>query len=217
MKRTELKELLRKAIYKGPTKKANKAKKKALGFTRIGRHDPDAHERSLGFKKDHPMRGAQRDFFAAKNKASRWDRMSKRDREIDRRDKEDTNRFTRKYGWEPDPTIPPEQRSLRQWQGVDSTGKAKLSPVPAHVLRAVSGDKDKKNKGRIIFGKYYDAQGNYLGKTTGGKWIDPKDDPNPRSQLELYNKIKEVETKKYTTKDKELVKEMVRKIIKSCK
>lgn len=74
--------------------------------------------------------------------------------------------------------------------------KAKSSnpAVPINVSQAAS----KESGGRVVFGRYYDAQGNYLGRTQGGQWIDGKTDPNAKSQLEIVKKLSELKSKKKT-------------------
>lgn len=42
----------------------------------------------------------------------------------------------------------------------------KQSPVPPQVQQAVQSG------GKVVFGKYFDTTGKYLGKTVDGKWVD---------------------------------------------
>jgi len=153
MNRAQLKELLRQAIYEGPTKQANKEKKRQAMIDR-------------GFDDDTPDHDSD-EFFPALVRTGR-NVMNQR----------------------------------------DAGGAA-----PPQVKQAAS----KEAGGRVLFGRYYDAQGNYLGRSQGGKWVDAASDPNAQSMMELYQKLKEIESGHYSSEDKEMVKEMIREVMKSCK
>jgi hypothetical protein len=84
------------------------------------------------------------------------------------------------------------------------------SVAPAQVQAAVQSG------GKVVFGRYYDATGQYLGRSQGGQWVDAKSDPNAQRQLEMYNKIQELMGRGYTTKDKAKVKKVIREIVKRC-
>jgi hypothetical protein len=86
------------------------------------------------------------------------------------------------------------------------------SSVPDQVRQAAS----KEAGGKVVFGRYYDARGQYLGRTQGGQWVDGKTDSNAQTQMEMYNKLQELKNKGFTGKDKEHVKKMVRELVKSC-
>jgi hypothetical protein len=88
------------------------------------------------------------------------------------------------------------------------------TPAPANVQAAVQ------QGGRVVFGHYYDATGTPLGKSMGGKWI-PANSPEYKSRqlevaLEVYQKIQEIENAGYTSKDRKMVKEMMREVLRSC-
>lgn len=58
------------------------------------------------------------------------------------------------------------------------------SPAPPQVQKAAS----KEAGGKIVFGRYFDASGKYLGRSSGGKWIDAAQD-NSTPQLESLLKL----------------------------
>lgn len=62
------------------------------------------------------------------------------------------------------------------------------SPVPDATKKAAS----KEGGGKVVFGRYYDSSGTYLGRTQGGKWVDAATDPNAQSQLEIVQKLEEL-------------------------
>ena len=107
--------------------------------------------------------------------------------------------------------VDPAYRSNLQWQGPTAKGTPAQSPVPAQVQQAAS----KESGGKVIFGRYYDAQGNYLGRSQGGKWVDPASDPNAKTQMEMYQKLKEIESKNYKKRDHKVVKQMLREVLRS--
>jgi len=100
-------------------------------------------------------------------------------------------------------------------------GKSPVAPGPEGRPRVPVNSpapQDVRNKvlagGEIKVGKYYDAQGNYLGKSQGGQWLANKQTYAPDdSKLEMYQKIKEIESMGYKVSDKELVKEMIRELM----
>jgi hypothetical protein len=85
------------------------------------------------------------------------------------------------------------------------------SAAPAQVQAAVQSG------GKVVFGRYYDARGQYLGRSLGGQWVDAKSDPSAQTQMEMYNKIMEIGSGKYKAGDREKVKKMIREIVKSYK
>jgi hypothetical protein len=218
MKRAELKELLRSAIYEGPTKRANKAKKKASGFSSSAVQATLDAPRSID---THRVKAGAMDY----KYAGSMDQVKpSRRANYDSTANQATRSSATHYG-DVDPVsaigkdkllrrglYDPAHDSISQWQGTDSSGVAKPSPVPMQVQRAASKDAG----GKVRFGRYYDAQGNYLGRSQGGQWIDGKSDPNAKTQMEMYNKLMEIESGKYTSKDRELVKEMIREVVRSC-
>jgi hypothetical protein len=109
--------------------------------------------------------------------------------------------------------VDPAYRSNLQWQGPTAKGTPAQSPVPVQVQQAAS----KEAGGKVVFGRYYDAQGNYLGRSQGGKWVDASSDPNAKTQMEMYQKLMEIKSGHYSPKDKEMVKKMIREVMKSCK
>lgn len=56
----------------------------------------------------------------------------------------------------------------------DTSGVPDASPAPDNVQKAAS----KQAGGKVVFGKYYDASGKYLGKSSGGKWVDAAQEPD---------------------------------------
>jgi hypothetical protein len=218
MKREELKELLRAALYEGPTKRANKEKKNLLhvkkgaaerrswdkGTTdlKLGRTRGVAPQTAYGPGVP-AMRG---DFGSASKGASDARRLA-------------TGRSGGQYAINRDKYYPGNlshdmdtgrEMTRSAARRADAGFGAKNAVAPAQVQAAVQSG------GKVVFGRYYDAQGNYLGRSQGGQWIDGKSDPNAKTQLEMYNKLMEIESGKYTSKDRELVKEMIREIVKSC-
>jgi hypothetical protein len=240
MNRAQLKELLRQAIYeKGETKRRNKAMKKDFGFggdairrniaidrdimkrsdSRIAAMDPEDYEKDSDYEKHSKdwgtahsrataasaqlSRGAgepSTDMLAAKGQfpsgAERSTAFTASDRQL--------------RG-----PLDPSRRSNLQYQGTEKAtgkplgGRQQNSPVPPQVQQAASKDAG----GKVRFGRYYDAQGNYLGRSQGGQWVDAASDPNAKTQLEMYQKLMEIESGHYSSKDKEMVKELLRQAI----
>jgi hypothetical protein len=202
MNRAQLKELLRKAIYEvGATKRRNKefkrwAVKQAGGVA----HDRLRHGRD----KMRPEPGR------SKTEKRAW--------------QQDPDAYWRSKGIDPKRTrsgfskpLPVPDASSPVTPG-PKDAKVKIpsnSPAPPDVMAAIN------QGGKIIIGRYYDAQGNYLGKSQGGQWVPNKQtyapDDTQLRELGLYNKIKEIESNGYKVKDKEMVKEMIREALKSCK
>jgi hypothetical protein len=226
MKREELKELLRSAIYEtGETKRTNKAKKKAAGFTSgdvdrgvdsalrtVSQGDPEQVGAAMvrggaAQAQQQAMRGGHgTNILAFRQQVPHPPTAIKAD------------------PWRGHPMMDPANRSNLQYQGVgdgpsdpthpfgNDTRVQKDSPVPAQVRHAASREAG----GKVVFGRYYDSRGQYLGRSQGGQWVDGKTDPNAQSQMEMYNKIQELLGKGYTNRDKVHVKEMIREIVKSC-
>ena len=61
------------------------------------------------------------------------------------------------------------------------------SPAPQQVQKAAS----KASGGKVVFGRYFDASGKYLGKVSGGKWVDASQDKTAPT-LENLLKLKEI-------------------------
>jgi len=210
----QLKELLRNAIYEaGETKRRNKAKKTKAGFTSVPVPDVDLDQRvTPKLKAAHARQQA-----AEKQKiygdsphaydGSPYGEPQGREHELSRGNM-GLDVVGTGMGFED-----PASRSTLQHQGTTPHGRVKDSPVPPAVQQAASRDAG----GKVLFGRYYDGQGNYLGRSQGGKWVDAVSDPNAKSMMEMYNKIKEIESMKHTAKDKEMVKEMIREVIKHYK
>jgi len=263
MNRAQLKELLRQAIYEGPTKRDNKAKKadwmksqssdgslkgarqdpsitggiRTGGGSRPDRVKPSGFERTadpsrkgdtggrsadpLQHKQDMlrgaPAKGADARVYPGqttarpdmtakgyKAVAQGADAMSRTDQRAGTVTTDRSANTGGKTVFHPLHGFNPQSAQ---------SGGGKTSPVPAQVQQAAS----KEAGGRVLFGRYYDAQGNYLGRSQGGKWVDAASDPNAKTQMEMYQKLKEIESGHYSSKDKDMVKEMIREVMKSCK
>jgi hypothetical protein len=263
MNRAQLKELLRQAIYEGPTKRDNKAKKadwmksqssdgslkgarqdpsiiggiRTGGGSRPDRVTPSGYERTadpsrrgdtgsrsadpLQHKQDMlrgaPAKGADARVYPGqttttptmtakgyKAVAQGADAMSRTDQTAGTVTTDRSANTGGKTVFRPLHGFNP--------QGAQSGG-GKSSSVPAQVQQAAS----KEAGGKVVFGRYYDGQGNYLGRSQGGKWVDAASDPNAKTQMEMYQKLKEIKSGHYSSKDKEMVKEMIREVMKSCK
>lgn len=61
------------------------------------------------------------------------------------------------------------------------------SPAPQQVKQAAS----KEAGGKVVFGRYFDATGKYLGRVSGGKWVDAAQDTTAPT-LENLLKLKEI-------------------------
>jgi hypothetical protein len=122
-----------------------------------------------------------------------------------------TKMHNRKWG-DTSPNADPTNRQDLQHQGTYASGRAKESPVPADVRASASKTKG----GKVVFGKYYDSSGQYLGRTQGGKWVPGASDPDAHLQVEFYNKLMEIESGNFTRGEKKLVKEMIREMAKAC-
>jgi hypothetical protein len=264
MKRAQLKELLRKALYEGPTKQANKEKKSdwmksqssdgslkgarqdpsITGGIRTGRGDrpdrvkPSGFERTadpsrkgdtggrsadpLQHKQDMlrgaPAKGADARVYPGqttarpdmtakgyKAVAQGADAMSRTDQRAGTVTTDRSANTGGKTVFHPLHGFNP--------QSAQSGGGKTSSVAPEAVKKAAS----KEAGGKVRFGRYYDAQGKYLGRSQGGQWIDAASDPNAKTQMEMYQKMMEIESGHYSSKDKEMVKEMIREVLKSCK
>ena len=215
MNRTQLKELLRQAIYeRGETKRRNKEKKKAAMRDLRPSEPGDVWQPDPRATKPE-LRAYQQDPDAYwKSKGMGTGQHGKSTPGVGGHPAPKT-RHT--------PGLPRTAPSAWVHAGKSPVepgpeGGARIpvnSPAPPNVISAVQ------QGGKVIIGRYYDAQGNYLGKSQGGQWIPNKQtyapDDTQLRELELYNKIKEIESNGYKVKDKEMVKEMIREVLKSCK
>jgi len=255
MNRMQLKELLRNAIYEvGETKRANKEKKKAAGFsTQVAKDfargkgpgqtkhtgwnsagDPDSPG---GFRlpatKDARAQSRAAHGYVSTTRNIQRGEPASGDPLGSRPGRADVAAFTRTDAKPPavstltfnpidglKKTIRGDMdaaastvRGADTYMGTTPQGTMKTSPIPPEVKQAAS----KEAGGRVVFGHYYDASGTPLGKTVGGEWIPASDPRYKNRQLEVYQKLEEIESKGYKIKDKEMVKEMIREVMKSCK
>ena len=98
------------------------------------------------------------------------------------------------------------------YMGANPDGTMKASPVPAQVQQAASKDAG----GRVVFGRYYDSSGKYLGRSQGGKWVDAAGDPSAKSQMEIVKKLSELKASGNLPTNRDKLKEVVREVIRSC-
>jgi hypothetical protein len=250
MKRAQLKELLRKALYEGPTKQANKEKKSAylatvgdklasmpggkgspsispgksitysgsgrgqgsagkqkvqVDFTKQDRAKQDARGKQFVPVDPYATPGQGAAIAAAQSKqSSQTDTpVSATNRLAQARSAAGNSKPSGMFGGSPKPNVAA--------QPGGQTTQNMSSVAPTNVQAAVQ------QGGKVAFGRYYDASGKYLGRSQGGKWVDAASDPNAKTQMEMYQKMMEIESGRYSSKDKEMVKEMIREVMKSCK
>lgn len=72
-------------------------------------------------------------------------------------------------------------------KAADNSGVPDHSPAPPEVVKAAS----KQAGGRIVFGRYFDRSGTYLGKSSGGKWVPASQDSSP-SKLESLIRLEAI-------------------------
>jgi hypothetical protein len=192
----QLKELLRQAIYEaGETKRHNKLKKRQATQA-IGFQSSDRLRAGRDSLRPNPMRSKPEERAWKQDPDAYWQSKGINTGGT-------PNPVTsRKLPTPDDGGVTPGPKGPRIPAG---------SPAPVNVINAV------RQGGKVVFGRYYDGQGNYLGRSQGGQWVANKQVYAPDdTQMEMYNKIKEIESKGYTAKDKEMVKEMIREIKKRC-
>jgi hypothetical protein len=227
MKRSQLKELLRQAIYE--TSKETKVKRKATGFdsATVKKHANVSTRATSASGRTKP--GGALDYIRARDQFSAIptgkarttsDPLALRPQQASLAIDPDDPRDRQKGGaaWQQGLKKVIQRKSSDApgslaYTGTNPDGTMKPTVVPPQVQQAAS----KAAGGRVLFGRYYDAQGNYLGRSQGGKWVDASSDPNAKTQMEVYQKLMEIESGHYSSKDKEMVKEMIREVMKSCK
>jgi hypothetical protein len=242
MKREELKELLRNAIYEkrqrspkhrkvssDPTKQKKAKWQQSLGKLDIRRDAENFRQYALDKMKSSAEAGDEKGF----ERAVQYSREAG-DEMRSLGNPQTTKRRGRKISKTPgdsgsvrqSPSAGPAGTIAKSKDPTDlaiRTGNTGHANIPPQVLQAASKAAD----GKVELGRYYGAPGSdptannaekrkYFGRTQGGQWIPAETDPNAKAQLELYNKLMEIRAAKYKSGDKEMVKEMIREIVKSC-
>lgn len=246
MKRAELKELLRSAIYEGPTKQDNGVKKTSggeideLSPATLGSYIKKASKQAVdnaAHAAAPPLKGGIKQHRIDRDLLSK-DRKSlpihgpdgKRSEERKRHDHLSGHNVKRRQvgiakaadklarGPVTQPQTPPNPVASTPAPTPPTNVAALTRGKQSPLTQTGGGGKGIAPDGAIHagFGRYTDASGKTIGYTRKGQWVDAKTDPNAKTQMEMYNKLMEIKARKYKNSDREMVKEMIREIMKSC-